>query len=371
MPYERLVTLISRKLAGEASTEELQELVDHLNKHPQDEPLLDILMQYWKHNPGPVTDSEEDLLNAHFKYIIDQAESEEEEEETTEQTLASFQKRPSGKIVLLKFITAATAAVMIVVSAYWLLNIKGPSSNGNKTNQVYAKPGVKTKLILPDGTTVWLNSGSRLTYNENFTGPIRSVELDGEAFFDVVKDAKHPFIVHTSNIDIRVLGTAFNVKSYESESTIEATLIRGLIEVTKKNEPQSAKILLRPHEKLVFNKEEKTLSVGSGKKDHTTIYPVRAISITPLPRNVPDTALTETSWVYNKLIFDGDSFNELARKMERWFNVHISFKDDRVAEYRFKGTFYNENLEQALQALQLTAPFEYKISDNKVEIFEK
>src|SRR5439155_8152 len=116
---------------------------------------------------------------------------------------------------------------------------------------------INTYMVLPDGTQVWLNAESRITYSNTFNKSLREVNLEGEAYFDVTHDAAHPFIVHTSSIAIKVLGTAFTVKSYASDKTIEATLLRGSIEVVKNNDPSAPKVILRPHEKLVFNKEEK------------------------------------------------------------------------------------------------------------------
>src|SRR5205085_10891901 len=84
-------------------------------------------------------------------------------------------------------------------------------------NTVMTKPGSKSKLQLPDGTQVWLNSDSKITYGESFMGATREVQLSGEAYFDVVKDKEHPFIIHTQSIDLKVLGTAFNVRSYANE----------------------------------------------------------------------------------------------------------------------------------------------------------
>ena len=232
-------------------------------------------------------------------------------------------------------------------------------------NEVMAKKGARSRIILPDGTQVWLNSDSKIQYDKSFDDTIREVTLDGEAYFDVVKNPKRPFIVHTSNIDIRVLGTAFNVKSYSQEKTIETTLIHGLVEVTDKNEPQLSKIILRPKEKLVFNK----LETDFEKNDKTTVKPViEKNAIVPLSKNVADTALKETSWIYNRLDFDGDTFSELAVKMERWFNVKIRFKDEKVANERLHGAFEDESLEEALKVLQLITTFTYKLNNNELEI---
>lgn len=375
MLNENLVTIMARKLSGEASTEELQNLNAYLNEHQEDQYFFDLLQNFWDKPKEQTSASEEDLLNAHFDYIIHQAEEGVAYEIPDERVITS--NIISLKITWIRRLSIAATISALAIGLYWMhISTKKPFSYSKiNKSEVSAKPGAKSKMVLPDGTTVWLNSGSKLTYSDNFRDSVRSVELDGEAFFDVVKDAKHPFIVHTSGIDIRVLGTAFNVKSYAAESTIEATLIRGIIEVVKKDEPQSPKVILRPHEKLVFNKEEQTMVKSTGtvenlKTDKIVITP-RGIIITPLPKNRPDTTLEETSWVYNKLIFEGDTFNELAKKMERWFNVHIVFKDQKVPEYRVVGVFENESVEQALQALQLIVPFNYKINGSEIEILKK
>ncbi len=230
-------------------------------------------------------------------------------------------------------------------------------------------------MVLPDDTQVWLNSESKLQYKDTFNDSIREVHLDGEGFFDVKKDSKRPFIVHTSGIDIKVLGTAFNVKAHSEEPTVEATLIHGLIEVVNQKELKAPKILLYPYEKLVFNRNEKAgrdITVSEPSRSINKIGQLTpAISINSLPKNIADTAIIETSWVYDKLIFEGDTFQELVVKMERWFNVKIEFRNDRIASYRLKGVFENETIEQALGELQLIAKFSYSIKDNVVIIDKK
>lgn len=242
-----------------------------------------------------------------------------------------------------------------------------------KSSEVIAKLGARTKLVLPDGTQVWLNSGSKLNYKNDFDSKFREVELDGEAFFDVVKDTKHPFIVHASSINIKVVGTAFNVKSYQQDETIETTLLRGIIEVSKKDNPTGPKVILRPNEKLIFNKLSVTTrpAVISEKKDSLQANATSDISITPIAKNVPDSNKIETSWMYNKLIFDGDTFSELAEKMERWYNVKIIFKSNELYHYRFKGVFSSETVQEAFDALKLTANFKYKIINaNEIELYK-
>ena len=120
------------------------------------------------------------------------------------------------------------------------------------------RQGSRTHLTLPDGTMVWLNAGSRLSYGKNYNTATREVNLTGEAFFDVAHNTQKPFLIHTARIDVQVLGTSFNVKSYPTDRTTEATLIRGSIEVSIKDRP-SEKIILRPDEKLVVANDDELL----------------------------------------------------------------------------------------------------------------
>jgi ferric-dicitrate binding protein FerR (iron transport regulator) len=240
-------------------------------------------------------------------------------------------------------------------------------------SQVMARPGVKTRLVLPDGTEVWLNSGSKLRYQDDFNKAFREVELEGEGFFDVVKDAHHPFIVHTDGIDIKVLGTTFNIKSYPTDKTIEATLLRGMIEVSRKDDPNAPKVILKPNEKLTFNKElvRAKLNLVKDQDAAKTGDASSDIAITPILKNIPDSEKEETSWRYNRLVFDGDSFGELAEKMERWYNVSITFKSDKLLQYRFKGAFDKETIQEALNALKLTAKFRYVTNGNEIMLYDR
>jgi ferric-dicitrate binding protein FerR (iron transport regulator) len=185
-----------------------------------------------------------------------------------------------------------------------------------------------------------------------------------------VKNTAKPFIVHTSSIDVRVLGTAFDVKSYPGESTFETTLIRGLIEVTRRGQPHARKIILKPLQKLVLpiTVLQETDTTEGKLADLKNISGPKRITV---PKNLPDSSISETSWIYDKLSFDGESFREVARKMERWFNVKINFNDEKVADTRLHVSFTNETIEQALQKLKLAIPFSYRINGTEVTIDKK
>lgn len=364
MMNDRLTELLSRKLSGEATAAEMQELQAWLQANPGDQYFTELLQTYWNHRADqPFTDHTADQ---HFAHILEMASNEE-------QPIATI-ARP-GILRRIGRIAAAAAIAGAITGLAWSLipQPKAAVITEAKKSQVVAGRGIRTRMVLPDGTQVSLNSDSKLQYSEDFSGPTREVILEGEAYFDVVKNPKRPFIVHTSAIDIRVLGTAFNVKSYPKDNTVEATLIHGMIEVTNKNKPEAPKIILRPKEKLVFSKTDGGL-IDSAAIRHNTPGTrlsqdlATAISIVALPANVADTSLPETSWVYNRLVFEGETFSEVAVKMERWYNTRINFRNRKLADYRLSGSFDNESIGEALQALRYIAPFNYKINNNEVEI---
>ncbi|HJV18268.1 MAG TPA: FecR domain-containing protein [Sediminibacterium sp.] len=377
MTPERINELYARKLSGEASTGELAELEALLKDHPDEQFFQEMFTGWWQSGKNHPMQQLEDK-DRHFDFILKNAGAAMSGDSDAPAPSTPLQKR---SLTVYYYIGALAAAVIAGIVFFNIPALIDAAQDGFQRsaglNEVVTRKGTKSKLLLPDGTKVWLNSDSRLYYADNFSGTQREVRLEGEAFFDVVKDSKRPFIVKTSGIKIRVLGTAFNVKSYPLEPTIEATLVRGLIEVEKNNQPTAPKIKLHPNEKLVFNKAD-----GSGSKTDKTVKDIASlktatvqalprISITTLSENVTDSSRMETSWVFGKLLFEGDTFRELAAKMERWFNVRIIFKSNRVANYRFRGVFENENIVEALQALQLTASFHFKIIGNDVYVDRK
>ncbi len=350
----RIIELYARKLSQEASAEELAEL-SALMADEDEQLFYSMLDNWWEAGLQKNTPHSEEV-DAHFNKII--AEKPNGNKEVPQSVISKLFK---------PLLVAASLIGVAIISYSLFFNDNNALNTANVPNEIVAKRGTKTKLILPDGTVVWLNSDSKLSYSEKFNEAIREVDLEGEAFFDVVKDKNRPFIVKTSALKIKVLGTAFNVKSYKQDATIEATLVRGLIEVEKTNEPNASKIFLKPNEKLVYNKtvvnelEKKNLPAA------TTIKP-QLIYISSLPTNISDSLRSETSWMYGRLVFEGDSFIELAQKMERWYNVKINIESSSLMNHRFRGAFEKENIEEALQALQLIINFNYTINKNEITI---
>ena len=379
MKEEKYWILLSKKIAGEATPEELDELQELISSNTEWKTTMENLRELWSSKPVIVdTDKKQKIEDAYLVHINRLKEKGADFKENTELAVHDVEinltavKKPFYK----SWITYAAAAVFIVavIFLYPLIADTGKTNEVESPirpfNEITINPGSRTKVQLPDGSQVWVNSGSHLTYEGNFKGNTREVQLDGEAYFDVAKDASRPFIVHTSGIDIKVLGTAFNVKAYKTEPTIEATLIHGSIEVINKSQPGSAKIMLKPHEKLVYNKYV-IKDIKDYKADIQPVADSFSIIIKPLGKNIADNDIVETAWVYNKLIFEDERFADLALKMERWYNVKISIENEKLKDYRISGTFVNETAEEAVKALQLLVPFSYSIKNNEVKIIKK
>jgi ferric-dicitrate binding protein FerR (iron transport regulator) len=377
MEENQLWFLIARHLSGEISPVESKSLQDLLKKYPDKHQLFDILQSYFVLNDDAVEASADSAMDdeLRFRRII------EHEENLSDQITA-----PGIQPVITRsrdrFWRYAAAVACLVIIAGLSFNYfrdPGPKPENVRVkidnvpargNEFISRSGARTKLILPDGSQVWLNAGSRLNYSNAYNESLREVDLEGEAYFDVVKVAGRPFIVHASSLNIRAVGTAFVVKSYPQDETIEATLLRGIIEVTRKDLPDGPKVILKPNEKLIFSKQLETevlrhTSDSSSRQAKT----IGKISVAAVSISIPDSNKVETSWVYNRLVFDGDTFQELAIKMERWYNVKIIINNKELLRYRFKGAFENETIGEALDALELTAAFSYTVKNNIINIY--
>lgn len=366
---------MSRCLAGEASPAESLELQDLLEHSPDRQQLLGILHAYFADPTaafaGEISGAD---LEQKFNRIIRQAP---DPAHSAGLPPASGQHGRAFRFSIRKILAIAATFGGLLFLAWSIFHQRQPAPIAQilrpvRGGEVAARPGVRTRLVLPDGTQVRLNSNSKLKYAADFNTRFREVELEGEAYFDVVNDSRRPFIVHASAIDIKVLGTAFTVKSYPQDETVEATLLKGAIEISGRDNPNAPRVILKPDEKLVLNKHLMAATHTSIPVNTAGSRPVSPdISVNRILANIPDSNKVETAWLYNRLVFNGDSFKELAEKMDRWYNVRITFKDEELGKYHFGGAFANESLQDALNALQLTAPFTYKIRGNDVEIYKK
>ncbi|GAA0564516.1 FecR family protein [Chitinophaga japonensis] len=219
-------------------------------------------------------------------------------------------------------------------------------------------------IRLDDGSRIILNGGSTLRYQVSYTGKKeREVYLRGEAYFDIRHNEQQPFIIHTRDLDIIDLGTIFNVKAYPEEALTEATLLEGALKVVVKNSGEG-KIMRKPNEKVTYYNPDSLLGVpATPGPAHTA-----ALEIKPLVPVTEEHIVAETAWMSRLLVFQDQSFAELAASMERRYNVHFIFGDPAVKAYRYTGVFRDESVEQALHELQLSRPFRYTLSADTIYI---
>jgi ferric-dicitrate binding protein FerR (iron transport regulator) len=206
--------------------------------------------------------------------------------------------------------------------------------------EIKAAFGTQTKLVLADGTIVWLNSGSTLKFPASFSNfDVRKVKLSGEGYFEVKKNKTKPFIVNTSDFDVKVYGTSFNVSAYEEYKTKTVALVEGKVSFIKNyNGTQKELMVLKPNEAVEYNSEKKKLYHFTNT--HMEKY---------------------TKWKEGYIVFYGDPIEKVIQRLEKWYNVDIIIKNKAFNKYKFTATFIDESLEQVLKLLSLSSPMTYKI----------
>lgn len=210
--------------------------------------------------------------------------------------------------------------------------------------------GSKSKVLLPDGTEVWLNAGSALNYYSNFGSKRRDVFLSGEGYFKVAK-MKKPFIVHAGGLTVKALGTEFNVKAYADESITQAILVHGSIAVDKiapnneKTRDEKEGVILVPGQQVVYHRS----ATASAESILAEKLEVRDIN--------PQSAI---SWKEKCWIIEREELQSLAVKLERKYEIKVVIMGNDLKKFKFTGILKNESIEQVLIALRLSAPIKYK-----------
>jgi len=250
----------------------------------------------------------------------------------------------------------------------WIFLGKGNSDilTINALHEIEVPKGGKSIITLPDGTKVWLNAGTRLKYSNTYGINDRKVELEGEAYFKVKTNPEKPFIVQTSELSVMAYGTSFNVKAYPDEKVISTTLEEGIVKI----EGEKLKISLKPNQCLTYIKKKapeienpiiaKHDSIKTYNKDYQKVEKIKPITTVNVEKI--------TAWKDNRLIIESETIADIAVVLERRFNVKVNIISEGLLEYRFRGVFYNETLEQILSVIQLSAPIEYRIDKGIVTI---
>ena len=242
---------------------------------------------------------------------------------------------------------SAVAAVMIpfLFLSYYTLFYTAPVEKATPIfTEIISPNGSKTQLKLADGTVVWLNSGSKLLYSDAFGKENRNLELTGEAYLNVAHNKQVPLILKVGGLDIKVLGTKFNVNAYPETDNVRVSLLEGSVSMTTDNSIDSA--ILKPMETGVYQTNSQEITVKQG-----------------LDNNV-------LSWMKNQLIFTGETFEEIAKVLEDHFNVKISIQNEYLQKRCFGGDFRDGySIEKILNIMAVNGKFKYKIENNRIEIY--
>ncbi len=344
MSNERFLVLITKKIAGEATEAELNELQELLQADRTLREKYTILRKYLEESSYKAASNKESVLLKTLSRI-NEATIENDEEDQATPVIAITGKR-SYRAILLKWMSAA-AIIVISISVFFYTQNKPPQKTGNTLVQKQNAKGTKSTIVLTDGSKIWLNADSKIEYPEVFTGGTREVYLNGEAFFEVAKNPAKPFIIHLANGTVRVLGTSFNIRAYDNEKIVETSVATGKVAFIPKYEK-------------------------SGKKQDTIfLTPDNKVSYSLIKEEVitqPTTSAEDKAWTEGKMIFRAMSFEEIAVELERNFGKKVVFRNEEARNYRLTGSFQNNTLAEILFYLSKTKAFSYTISDEEIVI---
>lgn len=320
---DKIEELLPRYCSGEATIEECR------------------IVEEW------IQQSEDNYRIVKQMYAIDQVTATVQMESMldTEKALASvcdrMTKRPKINMFILLQRVAAILFIPLLI-AFAIQNFAPSPTQVAQMIEVKTNPGMTTTIDLPDGSKVYLNSESSLTYPSFFSKDMRSVELTGEAFFEIQKDPKHRFIVSTpSQTQIEVLGTSFNVEAFERDSFISTTLVEGKVRFAYQKNQQPAIVVMTPGQKLMYN---------------TTSSQVNLIQTS---------GETETAWKDGKIVFRATPLPEALRMLEKRFNVAFVLSNNRLRGEAFNGSFTNQRLERILEIFKISSNIKWRYLDTQ------
>ena len=317
-------TILIRLFSGEASFEEKQQINNWLKKSDDNRKLFADLQKIWLSSGVNNHSDQYDLEKA-----ILQFRKKIQYKRLTEVRKTRFIKIGQYAAIVLLFLS---------MPIFYMIGLKGVGTDHSVTT-ITCDYGDRTNIVLPDSTKVCLNSGSKLTFNNNFQKNGRDITLEGEAFFTVSKDEKHPFKVKTAEVEIEVLGTEFNLKAYPGEKVVSTTLVEGSLLIKSDNQQSRVK----PNQKIIYSKETKKMALVE----------------------LDDTS-PETEWINGRMVFRNESLGELELKLERWFDVDIRFTDEQIKQLRFTGTLHRESILEALAYFNYSPYLDYKLSGNTI-----
>lgn len=291
------------------------------------------------------------------------------------QTTPQIRNRKKRKTMSIPFHWAAVVIVFAVFVGFFSQRFFRNTVEGTESQVAYQEitvpNGARSKILLPDSTYITLNAGTTLRYNTDFGINHRNIWLDGEAYF-IVHKSQTPFIVHSGTVQIKAVGTEFNVRAYSSENQIETTLVEGKVMIANTDNPlgQIEEITLLPNQKLIVSKNSTSLSeendhIVNTKTDDTNVKSKKNIVKQEKVDPIPDVSWKDDEWVIYR-----ESLEDLSVKLERRYNVNIIFVDEHLKLFRYNGTLPDESLEQVLNIMSMVSPVKYTVKGKTVVFSE-
>ncbi len=278
--------------------------------------------------------------------------------------------RAAARLLIYKIAAAIVIGFFIGGLSTYFIQTRIKLNNNITYHKISVPLGAKSRINLPDGSQIWLNAGSKLKYSNMFNVSNREVILEGEGYFIVSENEKLTFTVNAADLSIKAVGTIFNVKAYPDENTVKTVLIEGKVNIQKQMAKRNSKgIVLLPNQSATYYKSDAKIHITettdnnikadghkrtlSGKKGR--IYLAKEVD-----------SEIYTSWKDEYWIFKSEPLAELAKKIERRYNVTISFESENLKNYKFSGSFKDETLEQVLNAIKLSSPVTYSINGRNI-----
>ncbi|MCI1719689.1 MAG: FecR family protein [Bacteroidales bacterium] len=333
--------LIYKYLKGEASKQEQDALMKWVSESAENEKFFTQQMNLWVAGTSPDTRAEEKGYDVIMNKIHDK-----------EDHAAAVNKH--------KFIWYAAAAIIVLLG----LNIiqllfkdeKKPIGNDAKlsqlysnvtpVNEVYTVKGTKAKIILPDSSVVWLNSDSKISYPNAFNAESRNIQFSGEAYFDVVHNPQRPMIIKTSKgYYYKVLGTKFNLKSYDNDQDVEITLYSGKVQIFDTDKNNNTMLTEMQPNKIMVLKKASVVSTSQVSEPNQN-----------------------SQWKEGILDFNDTQMSEVIKMLERWHGVNFIVKDPQILNYRFTARFKSESIIQILDYIKMTTFIDYSVEGNTVTL---
>lgn len=365
---DKIIEIIIKYHSGRATDEDNKILNNWLEEGEENKKLFDQISDIWFAVINPGKKTEYDVLSA-LKTVKSKIPG---KKRLFPINIKRKQTKPRS--IFSWFIRIA--AILIIVfslgtTCYFLFGDIIFNNNSDELTIITAPIGSKSKITLSDGTKVWLNAGSTIKYDENFNKKDRNIELTGEGYFDVVKNESLPFIVNTHEIRIMALGTAFNVKAYPDEGSVETTLVSGslIVEHIKKGK----KMLLAPNQRATYFKKEGNVYLS--EVESKSIGEVKAETLQKIKGKILHIKKVETdvftAWKDNRLVFRNEPFQSLAVKLERWFDVEINILNKEILDFHFNGAIENETIQDVMEIIKYALPIQYNIKHNVITIYGK